>query len=225
MKLSILALIFALAVAVPAFSDDQEKATKELTKVNAMATDATGRIVVNQSIAQILNVKRSDLVMERRDMNQNYGGIFIAHKLVASGAKMEDIAAQLKSGKDIFQIATTQHVNWKQLGDDAKQLNAKIDENLYKRLVDRKAGSAQDEADNYAAVLDGVTADNTVAQKDIDLAGDRYVALKVRAEDAAKRANRLDTASEKAAAMDHARSGGPTQGASGGTAPSAGGIR
>jgi hypothetical protein len=225
MKLFVMVVLLALSVARPAFSDDKEKAMKELKRVAAMATDATGRVVVNQSIAEALNVKRPDLVMERRDTNLNYSGLFVAHKLTAGGMKWEEIAAGLKGGKDILQMADSKDANWKQIADDTKALNARIDANLYKRLVNRKAAEAQDQSDGYSAVLDGVASDNTVAQKDIDQAQDRYLAVKGRAEDASRRANRLDMATENAAHRDNARSGGPAAGSSGGTAPEAGGIR
>src|SRR6266436_9382635 len=111
-------MLLALTLAIPAFGDDQLKAERQLHKVTAMATDATGRRVVSITVADALEAKRIDLVLERRAMNLNYGDLFIAHGLVKNGAKMEDIAAQLKAGKNIGQIANAQHVDWKQVCGD-----------------------------------------------------------------------------------------------------------
>ena len=106
-------MLLALTLAIPAFGDDQQKAEKQLHKITAMATDATGRRVVSITVADVLEAKRPDLVMERRTMNLNYGDLFVAHVLVKSGTKMDDIAAQLKAGKNVGQIANDQHADWK----------------------------------------------------------------------------------------------------------------
>jgi hypothetical protein len=44
-------------------------------------------------------------------MNLNYGDLYVAHVLVKGGAKMDDIAAQLKAGKKMSQIANDQHAD------------------------------------------------------------------------------------------------------------------
>jgi len=226
-----LAVLVALCVALPAVADDQQKATKELNKVTAMASDPIGRTVVNLTLAETFSVKRPDLVLERRDTGLNYGSVFVEYELIAAGAKKEDIAAKVKAGKDIFQIAGEHQANWKQILDDAKKLNGKIDENLYTYLEDRKKATARDQADGYLLNLDGVTADNQVSQGELSQAEDRYVRVKDRAEEASRRANRLSTADQQAAYRDNARSAGPQGGGasgggpSGGAEPSAGGPR
>jgi hypothetical protein len=68
-------MLLALTLAVLAFGDDQQKAEKQLHKITAMATDATGRRVVSITVADVLEAKRPDLVMERRTMNLNYGDL------------------------------------------------------------------------------------------------------------------------------------------------------
>lgn len=202
-------LALLLATSAFAFGDDQQKAIKELSKVTAMASDGTGRTVVNQSMAEMLNAKRPDLVIERRNTGLNYGSLFIAHALTAAGAKMDDVATQLKAGKKIQDLANEQHANWKQIADDAKKLNAKIDDNLYKRFLDTPKAKEGDQADKYDLVLDGVPADNTASENELAQAGDRYQLWKGRADDAAKRNNKLSTADQGAAYVDHARAGGP----------------
>jgi hypothetical protein len=186
-----------LAISVPAFGDDQQKAEKQLHKITAMATDATGRRVVSITVADALEAKRVDLVLERRAMNLNYGDLFIAHGLVKNGAKMEDISAQLKAGKNIAQIANTQHVDWKQVAADAKKLNVKMEDNLYKHFLNARADTARDVADGYDPMIDGVAADNDVPKDDIADAERTYQLWRDRADKA--RDSKLDAATEKSA--------------------------
>ena len=228
--ITILALI--LLTGLTALAADQDKSRKELDKVTALATDATGRRMVNVSMAQVLNAKRYDLIMERRSNEINYGSLFLMHQLINNGGKAADISAQLTAGKTIYQIADEQHADWKKVLDQAKALNAKIDDNLYKHFsVDpketKKQENAEDEAANYNIIYDGVKADNDVSQSEISKAQDRYLALRNRGEEYAKRGNRLSTADQNAAYRDNARSGGPQSqgGGSGGAAPAAGGVR
>ena len=82
-------------VVIPALADDQQKAEKQLHKLTAMASDPTGRRVVSVTVADDLGLKRPDIVMERRTMQVNYGDIYLAHALMKSGVKMDDIANDL----------------------------------------------------------------------------------------------------------------------------------
>src|ERR1700686_3354358 len=190
-------VLIALTIALPAFADDQQKAEKQLHKLTAMATDPTGRRVVSITVADTLEAKRTELVLERRAMNLNYGDIFIANGLVKNGAKMVDIAAQLKAGKNIGQIAAERHLDWKQAGLDAKKLNAKMQENLYKHFVNASADTARDLDEGYDPMIDGVAADNNVPKDDIDDAQRTYLQLKDRAGKATN--SKLDAATEKSA--------------------------
>ncbi len=166
--------LLALAVSVSASGGDQQKAEKQLRKVTAMATDGTGRRVVSITVADMLGAKRPDLVNERRTMGINYGDLFLAHTLVKNGAKMEDIAAQIKAKKSMADIANDQHADWKQIAADAKKLNSKVEDNLYKHFVNGKADLARDQADKYDPTFDGVAADNDVSKDEIAEAGDTY---------------------------------------------------
>jgi hypothetical protein len=189
--------LLALAIAFPAFGDDQQKADKQLHKITALATDATGRRVVSVTVADALEAKRPDLVVERRNMNVNYGDLFIAHVLVKSGAKMEDIAAQLKAGKKMGQIASEQHADWKQIAADAKKLNAKVEDNLYSHFLNGKPLAERDAAEGYDPMIDGVAADNDISKDEIADAEHTYLLWRDRADQ--KKGSNLDTASEKAA--------------------------
>src|SRR6266700_1536653 len=183
-------IILALSAALPALADDQQKAEKQVNKVTAMATDPTGRRVVSMTVSDVLNTKRPDVVQERRETGLNYGHLFIAHQLTAGGAKMSDIAAQLKSGKNIYQIGNDQQANWKQIAADAKKLNSKVEDNLYKHFLNDKA-------------------DSDVSKEELASAQDVYVLWRDRA--AGRQGSTLDTADERAARQghDHVRNGGP----------------
>jgi predicted component of type VI protein secretion system len=167
-------LVFAVTLATAAFADDQEKATKEIKKITSISVDSNMRSIVNRTMAEMLNTKRLDLVKERQDMNLNYGGLFLARELAAGGAKMEDIAAQLKGGKKIFDIANDDHANWKQINSEAKKLNKKIDDNIEKYFSDSKKQAALDQADNYDAKTDKVAADADISKDEYAEAQSRY---------------------------------------------------
>jgi hypothetical protein len=189
--------VVSIGIARPARGDDQQKAEKQLHKITAMATDATGRRVVSITVADALGAKRPDLVMERRRMNINYGDLYIAHQLVKLGMKMDEIAAQLKSGKKMADIANAQHLDWKALAADAKKLNAKMEDNLYKHFLNGKPDAARDAADNYDPTIDGVAADNDVSKDEIAAAERTYLTWRDRADQ--MRGSQLDTSSENAA--------------------------
>jgi hypothetical protein len=184
-------------VVVPALADDEQKAEKQLHKVTAMATDATGRRVVSATVADDLGVKRPDLVTERRTMNVNYGDLYIAHALTKSGVKMEDIASELKAGKKMSEIANEHHADWKAIANDAKKLNAKMEDALYKNFMNGKPLHERDAADSYDPNIDGVIADNDVSKDELAEAEKTYQVWKDRATQAS--GGKLDTSSEQAA--------------------------
>ena len=195
--LSATLLILIPILAISALGDDQEKADKQLHKITAMATDATGRRVVSATVADALVSKRPDLVAERRSMNVSYGDLYVAHVLIKGGAKMDDIAAQLKAGKKMRQIAGEMHADWKQISADAKKLNAKVEDNLYSHFLNGKPLTDRDAAEGYDPVIDGVAADNDVSKDEIAEAERTYLLWRDRADQ--KKGSNLDTASEKAA--------------------------
>ena len=212
-----LVFLTALIAALPAFGDDQQKAQKELNQITAMARDFTGRTLVNLSISQALNVPRATLVQQRTDMGLNYGSLFLAGELVKNGTTMPDIAAQLKSGKKITEIANGRNVNWKQIADDAKKMNAAVDQNLYKYFLREKDMAVLDAKDKYDVHYDGVKADADDAnEKEIEMAQGRYLRWK---EQAAKaqgegRDQGLGLGDERIGYVDH--TGGPGANGAGG---------
>ncbi len=231
-RLSFCAIFLLLLATIPVFANDQDKATKELTKISAIAWDGTGRGVVSRAVADVTGTKRADLVKERGEMNLNYGSMFLALELVKGGAKMDDIAAQLKSGKKMSQVANDLHPNWKQIADDAKKLNAKIDDGLYKHFINNKADNQRDAADGYVLANDNFPDDHNVEKSDIASAAERFQTWKDRAAAAGGHHHEMTTAEQQAAWTDHDRNGGPQgtpgQGGNGNvgvTAPAAGGAR
>jgi hypothetical protein len=232
----LLACTLFVSAAVPAFAEDQQKAEKQLKRLTAMATDVTGRRIVSKSMADLFAVPRMQLVQERRSMNLNYGDIFIAHALLRDGVSMGDIAAKLKSGQTMSQIADEQKGSWKAIASDSKKLNARIEDNIYRHFLNAKnelADKERDAADNYIAEMDGVRADSNVTAEEIAEAQEKYIFWRDLAGELQRKDGKLKTADEQAAYMDHARSSGP-QGVPGSTsnhgvtagasAPAAGGV-
>jgi len=228
------AVLVVLIAAMPAFGDDQEKAYKELVKVTAMATDPTGHAVVSRAIADMMGAKRSEMVQQRLDLNVSYGSMFVVEELLKSGVKMEDIAAQRKAGKTVGQIANDQHANWKLIAADAKKLNTKIDDGLYKHFLRPAVDKQRDLADKYDVMGDTVAADRDadLPKTEIQAAAERYNLWKDRAEADKGHHHEMDTAEQQAAYDDHDRNGGPTgtagvagSGSPGTPAPAAGGAR
>jgi len=136
--------------------------------------DPNMRSIVNRTMADMLKARRLDLVKERQDLNVNYGGLFLLQQLTAGGAKMEDIAAQLKAGKTIFDVANDNHANWKQINSDAKKLNKKIGDNIVNYFRDSKKQAALDQAEEYDAKADHVAADADISKDEIADAQSRF---------------------------------------------------
>jgi hypothetical protein len=192
-----LLLLLAFGIAIPARADDQQKTERLLHKITAMATDGTGRRVVSITVADAIEAKRPDLVLERRALNLNYGDLYLAHVLVKSGAKMDDIDAQLKAGKSMKQIAGAEHLDWKQLAENVKKLNATMENNLYHHFVNGKPDAARDAAEGYDPMIDGVAADNDVSKDEIAEAERTYQLWRDKA--GKVKDSRLDTSTENAA--------------------------
>ena len=203
-------LIIVLLLAFPAASDDQQKAQKLLNKIIAMATDASGKRAVSLAVSDTLAVGRAELAQRRHAMDLNYGELFVAYQLVKAGVKMDDVAAEIKSGKQIWQIANELHADWKQIANGAKKLNSRVDANLLRHFANRRAAAQRDLTEGYDPFLDSVRADTNVSQQEIADAQNRYVFLRDHAgvtSDAS-----LDLPSEQAARTvrpDPIRNGGP----------------
>jgi hypothetical protein len=205
-------LLLLLLAALPAVSDDQQKAQKLLNKVTAMAADASGRRAVSLAISGALSASRQELARTRHLLNLNYGDVFLVYSLAKSGSTLDEIGAQMKSGKTAWQIASERNANWKQLASDAKKLNGKIDDNLLRYFTHRKADLERDVTDGYNPLFDSVVADTRVSPDDVTEAQNRYAFLRDHA--GVVTDGKLDTISEHAAQNtsrpDPIRNGGPT---------------
>ncbi|MFZ1008075.1 MAG: hypothetical protein WAN65_14640, partial [Candidatus Sulfotelmatobacter sp.] len=179
-----------------AFGNDQQKAEKRLRRISAMAVEsAAARAIVNQTIAEVVHAQRMELMRQRHAMNLSYGSLFIAHQLTAAGATMLDIAVQLQSGKDIVQIANERNANWKLVGDATKQLNDKIDDNIYRHFLHLKAEQELTAAEKYDPRTDVVRADQDVTPEEVANARADYDCWKNRG--SAPEAGRLNTKAER----------------------------
>src|SRR3981081_3026933 len=164
---NLLLLLFFL-VPLLAASDEQQRAHNLLNKVTAMATEPSGKRAVNLAMSECLSLGREELAQRRHAMNMNYGDLFVAYQLVKSGAKMDEIAAKLKSGETIWQTADEQHANWKQITNEGKRISGKVDTNLLQNFPKKRAEAEGDKADVYDPLLDSVRADSDVSQQEIE---------------------------------------------------------
>jgi hypothetical protein len=169
------ALLCAIVVDTSAVAGELQKAEKQINRITAMAADMTARRIVSRTVSDMLNVRRQQLQQERCAMALNYGSLFLAHELTANGASMSDIAAQLRAGKTMVQIASDRHADWKQIAADAKKLNSRIEDNLYKFFVNDAAQKQRDDADLYHRASDVVSADVRVSQKALEEAQQIYL--------------------------------------------------
>jgi hypothetical protein len=204
-------LLLVLSFVVPGNCDDRQKAQGMLGKVSGMTADPAGKRAVSRASAELLSLDRAHLVRSRQEMNLNYGDLFLMYQLVKSGIQADDIAAEIKNGKPIWSIASERHANWKELINETKRLNNKIDANLIAHFANRKAGPELDKAEGYDPLLDSVKADAQISQKDIDDAQKRYLFL--RDHSSVPFDSTLDTSTERSARMvrtDPVRTGGPS---------------
>jgi hypothetical protein len=178
-------------------SDEQQKAHKIVNKLTAIAIDPAGKRAVSLALSQYLSVGREELAQRRHAMNLNYGEIFVVYELVRGGAKIEDIAASMKTGKTLWQAAQEIHADWKQIASEAKKVSGKVDNNLLAHFTNKKSGVEKDHADGYDPSRDTVKADSEVTQHEIDEAQQRYMFLHDHAWVVS--ANGIDTATERAA--------------------------
>jgi len=211
MKVTCLVVMFSALAALPALGDDQTKARKQLDRITAMASDLTGRRVVGITMSDLLNVKRPELVKRRVQSNLNYGCLFLAHQLIATGMTDQELAEQLKRGENIFDVANARNIDWKQVLAEAKKLNGKVDRHLFEYFFDSRDDRKRDNDDGYSVVKDSVKADDNVSAEAIDAAADAYK----RARDMAmQRPGRhpeqgLNPADELQFRRDHARENAP----------------
>jgi len=169
-----------VAAAVVAFAadqpkGDQQKAEKQLRMITAMSRDDTARAIISRSFSDVFKIERSQLVMERKAMGLNYGAFFVAREMVLSGSTLPDIAAQLRLHKTMPEIANASSSDWKGIASDAKKMNSRISDNIYKHFLHPEPDKARDALDKYDPAVDVVRADAEASMDDILKARDEYM--------------------------------------------------
>lgn len=212
LKVTILVLVIGIVAAQAFAASDRQKTEKQINRISAMAADLTGRRAVNLSMSQQLNVPRQDLVAQRRANNITYGTLFLLRQVTSSDEAFNQAVAQIKTGKQPFDVAEASHVDWKAVGNAAKKLNSKIEDNLYKYFVNNDSEvSAGDKTSvgAYDPAFDSVMADSEVSKQDLAEAQDTYLFWRGRA--TGKKDATLEHNKEQAArqTVDPVRKGGP----------------
>lgn len=212
LKVTILVLVIGIVAAQAFAASDRQKTEKQINRISAMAADLTGRRAVNLSMSQQLSVSRQDLVAQRRANNITYGTLFLLRQVTSSDEAFNQAVAQIKTGKQPFDVAEASHVDWKAVGNAAKKLNSKIEDNLYKYFVNNDSEvSAGDKTSvgAYDPAFDSVMADSEVSKQDLAEAQDTYLFWRGRA--TGKKDATLEHNKEQAArqTVDPVRKGGP----------------
>lgn len=154
---------------------DRDKAEKQIRMITAMSRDETARSIVSHALADTFNVSRPQLVQQRKTLGLSYGNLFLARELAGSGAKFEDIAAQLSLHKTVPEIAAASHADWKRIAADAKKLNNRINDDIYRHFLHTKADESRDKAEHYTASADLVRADLDTTREELLIAQRDFV--------------------------------------------------
>jgi hypothetical protein len=162
-------------LSVVALADDQEKAEKQIRMMTAMSRDDTARSIVSRTFADAFKVERPQLVVERKSLGLNYGGLFLAHELLLSGARMDQIVDQLRSRKSILDVSAASHADWKRIAADAKKMNSRINDAIYKHFLHSKPDELRDKLERYNPSADLVKADAAATPDEIAKAQHEYV--------------------------------------------------
>ncbi len=131
-----LAIFLITATAGTAFADDEQKAEKQLRMMTAMSRDDTARSIISRTFADVFKMARPELVAERTTVGLNYGSLFRAHELISSGSSMQQIAAELRTRKTVLEVAKSSGVDWKRIAADAKKMNSRSSDNIYRHFPD-----------------------------------------------------------------------------------------
>ena len=175
MRRSVLCVVIFLLLGVGAFADDQDKAEKQIRMMTAMSRDDTARSIISRTFADVFKIQRQQLVAERKSVGLNYGGLFLAHELLQSGARMEQIANELHSRKSMLEITKASHADWKHIAAEAKKMNNRINDAIYKHFLHSKADAERDRLEHYSPSVDLVRADGDSAPEEVVKAQAQYV--------------------------------------------------
>jgi hypothetical protein len=164
MRRSVLCALIFLLFGVGAFADDQEKAEKQIRMMTAMSRDDTARSIISRTFADVFKIQRQQLVAERKSLGLNYGGLFLAHELLQSGARMEQITNELHSRKSMLEITRASHADWKHINDA-----------IYKHFLHSKQDEERDRLEHYNSSADLIGADADATPEELLKAQTQYI--------------------------------------------------
>lgn len=172
---SVLCAIVLFSLAASLRADDKEKAEKQIRMITAMSRDDTARSIISRTFADAFKMQRPQMLVERRNLGLNYGSLFLAQELLQSGTRMDKIVEQLRARKSMLEISNAAHADWKRIAADAKKMNNRIDDSIYKHFLHSKPDEARDKLDHYNPRQDLVRADAESTPQEITAAQHDYV--------------------------------------------------
>ncbi len=175
MRRGYLVILLLLVAAAASLADDQEKARKQIRMITAMSRDETARSIVSRTFSDVFKLERPQLIAERKSMGLNYGALFLVHELTPSGSSMAQIAAQFRQRNNRFDIVNASGADWKRIAADAKKMNARISDNIYKHFLHPKPDKERDLLDHYDPAVDLVRADVDCTPEEIQKAQTEYI--------------------------------------------------
>ena len=175
MRALYLAILLVVAAALPALSDDQEKAEKQIKMMIALSRDDTARSIVSRIFADVFKVQRPQLVAERKSLGLNYGSLFLAHELALSSSSLQQLSQQLRAKKTLPEIANSFSADWKRIASDAKKMNDRINNGIYKHFLHAEADKQRELEDHYVAAADLIRADAESTPDEILKAQANYI--------------------------------------------------
>jgi len=164
-----------LLIVGSAGASDQEKAEKQIRFMTAMSRDDTARSIISRTFADVFKIQRSQLVVERKQLGLNYGGLFLVHELLLSGTQLNEVVAQLRARKSILDIANSSQADWKRIAADAKKMNNRIDDSIYKHFLHSRPDDERDKLEHYNPSADLVRADADATLEEIQKAQKDFV--------------------------------------------------
>jgi len=168
-------VLISLSSLVYADDKEKEKAEKQIRMMTAMSRDDTARSIISRTFADSFKMQRAAMVVERRNLGLNYGSLFLMQELLESGMRMEQIVEQLRARKSVLAITNATHADWRRIAADAKKMNNRIDDAIYKHFLHTKPDEARDKLDHYNPRQDLVRADADATPDDVMKAQSEYV--------------------------------------------------
>jgi hypothetical protein len=137
-----------------------------------MSRDDTARSIVSRTFADAFKIDRAQLVAERKSLGLNYGGLFLAHQLTTPGTRIQEIAVQLRGRKSFRDIGGA---DWKRIAAEAKKMNNRINDSIYKHFLHSKPDEERDKLEHYNPSADLIRADGDATSEEILNAQKQYV--------------------------------------------------